>query len=257
MNKHAIVVDSPRCIGCGLCQTDCPAGNIAIRDKRAVILTQDCIQCGHCVAICPREAVSMTGFDDPPIPMKGQVRLDPQQLLEALRTRRSIRQFTKEPAPPQVIAQIIQAGRLTPTGKNAQDVSYLVLQEGKEKYEALAVRLFKRLLPFAGLFSPAARRLEIDEHFFFKQAPAVILVLSRDRTNGALAAANMALMAEALGLGVLYSGFFALAVNHSRKLRRALGVERGRRAAAALVLGYPGVTYRRTAQREEAKVGYL
>ena len=60
------------------------------------------------------------------------------------------------------------------------------------------------------------RRTTIDDHFFFKKAPAAIVVVSRDKIDGALAAANMALMAEACGLGVLYSGFFCMAAGLSR-----------------------------------------
>lgn len=71
----------------------------------------------------------MTGFDEPAVEITGPVTLDPQTLLSAIRTRRSIRQFTGREVPPQVIAQIIEAGRLTPTGINAQDVSFVALRE--------------------------------------------------------------------------------------------------------------------------------
>ena len=107
------------------------------------------------------------------------------------------------------------------------------------------------------LINPAARRTDIDDNFFFKGAPAAILVLSRSQVNGALAAANMELTAEACGLGVLYSGFFAMAANRSRALRKQLGLRRGEKAVTALVLGYSGVNYRRTAQKEAAKVRWL
>lgn len=210
--------------------------------------------CGHCVAICPKAAVSITGFDGPPEEIPGPAPLDPQALLAAIKTRRSIRQFTPQPVPPETIGRILEAGRLTPTGGNAQNVSFLVLEEGMERAEALAVRLFRRLLPLMRLVDPVARRTEIDDHFFFKKAPAAIVLVSRDRVNGALAAANMALMAEACGLGVLYSGFFAMAANRSPALRNMLGLRRGERAVTTLVLGYPGVRYRRTAQKEAASV---
>lgn len=256
-NEHLIHINSEKCIGCGLCAKDCPASNIRVEAQKARIVAQDCILCGHCVAICPKAAVSMTGFDEPPEESKGPVTLDPQTLLAAIKTRRSIRQFTGREIPPAAITQIIEAGRLTPTGKNAQDVSFIVLKEGMAAAEAVAVRLFRRLLPLLKLVNPTARRTAIDDHFFFKKAPAAIVAVSPDPVNGALASANMELMAEGHGLGVLYSGFFCMAVNHSRPLRRMLGLKRGEKAVMTLVLGYSGVRYARTAQKEAADIRFV
>jgi nitroreductase/NAD-dependent dihydropyrimidine dehydrogenase PreA subunit len=253
-DAHTLHIDEKTCMGCGLCQQDCPSRNIVVQGKKAKVVTQDCILCGHCVAICPKAAVAMTGFDDPPLEIDGPTRLDPQQFLAALRSRRSIRQFTDRPVQPETMARILEAGRLTPTAGNAQDVSYLVLQRDMGVCEKEAVRLFRRLLPVFKCFLPMAKRMAIDEHFFFKNAPAALLVLSPERINGALAAGNMALMAEACGLGVLYSGFFSLAVNHSRRLRKRLGLRRRDRVITTLVVGYPDVVYRRTAPRERAVV---
>lgn len=256
MKEHIIKMDANRCIGCGLCVQDCPANNILISNKKAVIKAQDCIKCGHCVAVCPKSAVSMTGFNEPPAEYDKAVTLSPRDLLDAIKTRRSIRRFKNQPVPAELIQQIIEAGRWTPTAKNAQDVSYIVLQNEKEKYEKTAVRFFKKLLPIARLFYPAAKDTTVDDHFFFKKAPAAILVLSKDKINGALAASNMALMAESCGLGVLYSGFFTIAANHSRALRKMLGLGHNK-VVTTLVLGYSNVKYRRTAQKEEAAVRYL
>ncbi len=51
---------------------------------------------------------------------------------------------------PKRSSRIIEAGRLTPTARNAQDVSYVVLRgAGKDEAEARAVRLFRRVLPLA------------------------------------------------------------------------------------------------------------
>lgn len=127
--QHIIEVNKDLCIGCGLCKNDCPANNITIENKKSVIKNQDCIKCGHCSAICPTAAITLTGFDDEPIEIKNQITLDSNELLMAIKSRRTIRKFKNKEVPSEVIQQIIEAGRFTPSAKNSQDVSYIVLGE--------------------------------------------------------------------------------------------------------------------------------
>lgn len=254
---HELAIDPARCIGCGRCVDDCPAANLAVADGKAAPLTQGCIMCAHCVAVCPTNAVAISGFDEEPRPLDGAEALDPARLLAALGARRSMRRFADGPVPDEALADIVEAGRLTPTGGNAQDVSFIVLRERLERCEELAVRLFRRVLPFARLVDATARRTEIDDRFFFKGAPAVVVVVAKDQVNGALAASNMELAAQAHGLGVLYSGFFAMAARLSPALRRELGLARGQKVVTALVVGHPAVNYRRTAPKEPADVRFL
>lgn len=254
---HEVLIDAQACIGCGLCRDDCPMSNIVVEDRVARPVSQRCIMCGHCVAICPKKAVSMTGFDEEPTELDGPATVDADALALALKARRSIRRFDGRPVKTDVVERILEAGRVTPTGGNAQDVEFVVLQDALPDVERVAVRLFRRLFLFAKRFDPSIARVEVGERFFFKGAPLAIAVVARSEVDGALAAANMALMAEACGLGVLYSGFFATATRLSPALRRMLGLRGGRRVAAALVLGRPAVRYRRTAPKEPANARML
>ena len=64
-------------------------------------------------------------------------------------------------------------------------------------------------------------------------------------------------MAESYGLGVLYSGFFTVVANRSSKLKKELNLKHGDNVVTTLVIGYPDVKYRRSAQKETANVRYL
>ena len=257
MAEHVIKIDREKCIGCGMCKNDCAAHNIEMRAGAPYVITDDCIQCGHCVAVCPKAAISIEGYEEElPVQTK-EIRLDPTQVLDVIRFRRTVRQFQDKEIPAEVLEQILEAGQMTHTAKNLRDVSFVVLDKEKDKFEKMAVRLFRRIKPFAGLFSSMVRRNQVDDHFFFFHAPLVIVVAAKDRTNGILAAQNMEFVAEANGLGVLFSGFFASAVNASNKIKKALGMPRGKKAAAVLVLGYPKIKYQRAVPREKINVKYL
>lgn len=167
------------------------------------------------------------------------------------------RQFQKKEVPREIIEQILEAGRLTHTAKNMQCVSYVVLDKEKDSIEQMAVGVLKKIKLLADMFSPMARNNRINSHFFFFEAPAVIVILAKDKTNGILAAQNMEFVAEANGLGVLFSGFFTMAANASLRIRKALKVPKGKRVAATLVLGYPNVKFLRSAQREKLDVRYM
>ncbi|SCJ70534.1 Ferredoxin [uncultured Eubacterium sp.] len=257
MAEHVIKIDREKCIGCGMCKNDCAAHNIEMRAGAPYVITDDCIQCGHCVAVCPKAAISIGGYEEElPVQTK-ETRLDSTQVLDVIRFRRTVRQFQDKEIPAEVLEQILEAGQMTHTAKNLRDVSFVVLDKEKDKFEKMAVRLFRRIKPFAGLFSSMVRRNQVDDHFFFFHAPLVIVVTAKDRINGVLAAQNMEFVAEANGLGVLFSGFFASAVNVSNKIKKVLGMPRGKKAAAVLVLGYPKIKYQRAVPREKINVKYL
>lgn len=257
MQRHQVVLDPDKCIGCGLCAKVCATHNITIKDKKAKTILDDCLLCGQCTAACPREAITLSGYEDEQIEKRENIQLEPDEIIKAIRFQRSIRQFKQKEIPQKVIEQILEAGRLTHTAKNRQDLSFVVLDKEKSRIEKLAVHLFQKIKPFVDLFSPMARNNPVGDHFFFFHAPIVIVILAKDKTNGILAAQNMALVAQTHGLGVLFSGFFTMAANASRKIKKAIHIPRGKRVAMTLVLGYPDVEFFRSAPRKKLEARYM
>lgn len=254
MSAYKIIVDSEKCIGCGLCKEDCVAFDIEVTDGKAQPKGVACIGCGHCEAICPKGAVTLTGVEDTVEEFEEQVRLDPDRLMAAIRTRRTIRKFTKQEVPQETVDLIIEAGRLAPTGGNGQGTRYVILKDKKAECEAIAVNIFRTGTGLGKGLISFLKSMTIDDHFFFKGAPLVIVLCSNDTVSASLAAENMAFMAEACGLGVLYSGFFTACVNLSSKIRKLMGVGRRPKAVTTMVIGYPAVKYHRTARRKPADV---
>ncbi|WP_310602337.1 nitroreductase family protein [Anaerosporobacter sp.] len=256
MKMHEIIIDKEKCTGCGMCKKECVAYNLTIEEKKAKAIANDCVMCGHCVAVCLKGAIAISGYDTEPIEKEQETFLNPEDVMNVIRFRRTVRQFKEKQIPQEVIEQILEAGRLTHTARNKQDVSFIVLDKEKDKVEEYAVGFVHKIKPVMNLFSPMIRRNKIGNHFFFYQAPIVIVITAKDKINGILAAQNMEFVAEANGLGVLFSGFFTNAANVSYKIKKILGIQKGKKVVATLVIGYPKVKYQRSVQREKIDVKY-
>lgn len=263
--SKVIQIDQEKCIGCGMCAKDCPYHAIRIKGEKAEMFMEGCMECGHCVAVCPKEAVSMNGYD-----MNEVLEYDPEtftipaeQFLNSVKFRRSVRKFKKQPVEHEKIEQIIEAGRFTPTGTNRQKTRYIVIENPEKGIERDAVRLFSKVKKAADSIGRIVKlpidtkAFKITKDFFFHGAPVVILVVSEDEVDGALASTNMGTMAEAQGLGIFYVGFFVVAAKMSKKIRRKLKIGKKEKVVTAIAMGYPAVKYRRTVPRKKANIEWM
>ncbi len=54
---HIIIAQPELCIGCRLCERNCPAGAVSVTDKKPAIDKDICISCGMCVVKCPKKVI--------------------------------------------------------------------------------------------------------------------------------------------------------------------------------------------------------
>ncbi|MCX6677158.1 MAG: nitroreductase family protein [Methanothrix sp.] len=145
-------------------------------------------------------------------------------LMQAIRARRSIRNFQERPVEEELLLAVLEAGRLAPSAKNMQDWRFIVVRDSATR---------RRL---AG----AAR-----DQQFVAQAPVVIaacgtsdLVMTCGQPayaiDVAIALDHMTLAAASLGLGTCWIGAF-----YEDKVKEILGVPQEIRVVALLPLGYP------------------
>ncbi len=245
-NEHIISIEQEKCIKCNLCIEDCPVKVIGMTEKGAEILTQTCLKCGHCVAICPQNIIEMSGFDDEPLGLCEINKISANDYLDHIKSRRSVRSFTDKKIDEESIKMLISAGQYTPTARNIQGVSYVVLTKNSENYENIAIGVLEELKKA----SPAYSKMVLTPNILFKKAPLVIVVKANTVIDGALAAGSIENMAHALGLGAYYSGMFSISAKNSEKLKTMLKVKDGEEIVTTLVIGHPKVKYQRTTQKE-------
>ena len=259
-----VTIDEAKCIGCGKCAKDCIAQIIEINNKKAHV-TGECIQCGHCVAVCPCVAVSIPEYDMDEVELYNRetFSLEPYRVLHTIKFRRSIRDYRHTPVEQEKLELILQAGRYTATSKNNQDCHFVFVQNGLDQLKTMvwghidqitpakSSDISRDLLPYT-VFN-RRRKADPADDYLFRNAPVVIFITSDWKLDAGLAAQNMELMAVSLGLGMLYNGYLARIADDNKELKTWLGIG-GKKIEACMLLGYPNVTYARTAPRKPANV---
>ena len=252
-----IIIDNAKCVGCGACVKDCVASALYLEDGKARF-REGCIECGHCFAVCPVDAVDMPGYDKTGCgDVTPMTALDGDTFLQAIKSRRTVRQFKAIPVEQEKIGKILEAGRYAPTGANSQNVAFTILGDRQEEIERECTKLFRTAVKLGKAFSAVLRNADINDSFFFKGAPLVIVVSGHNSVNATLASAYMELTANTLGLGVLYSGFFCGCAALDPKIKAALRLPKGHKAVTCMVIGYPDVTYKRIPPRKPLKLRVL
>ena len=255
-----IEIDTERCTGCMQCVQLCVTQAIDVVGGRAAPSARGCISCGHCAAICPVGAVKLPQYPqwDPEPYTSQRYDVDPDQLLRMMQFRRSIRRFTGEKVSRRQIDKLLQAGCAAPTGSNRQQVRYVVLDEQLPQIEE---RIFASLARYAARRGREGMQRRYEDFLqdrqkdtLFYGGSQMIAVLAPQVVDGCLAAANIELMAHAMGLGALYCGFAQCAIAENDALRAFFGVTDDLQLATCLVLGHPAVHYRRPAPKKPAEV---
>jgi nitroreductase len=146
------------------------------------------------------------------------------ELLELLKSRRSIREFTARPVDRDTILRILEAARWAPSNHNRQPWKFIVLQDTaaiRDLAECVREHLSAKLKALPSI--PAEYASEMVEYAtFFADAPVLIVVLhkrpisaaasvlegvanpalvSGEALSVAMAVQNLLLAAHALGLG--------------------------------------------------------
>ncbi len=161
------------------------------------------------------------------------------ELMEAIKTRRSIRRFSDRPVEDDKLRTVLEAARMSPSWANFQCWKFIVVREKstREKISELSfVESF--FAPLGYKANPARKGLA--------EAPVVIVACADPARSGVLwgrpyymtdlgiAAHALMLAAHDLGLGSVFVGVF-----DEEKLRSLLGIPSAIRIVGVLPIGYP------------------
>jgi len=146
------------------------------------------------------------------------MRFRPVGVFEAIRLRRSIRDYLDKPVEPEKLERLLEAARLAPSARNEQPWELVVVTDRKLRARLVPACLFQRFVGKAPVFIAGV----VDPTK--KWAPADLCI----------ALQQLALEAVELGLGTCWIGAFS-----ERLVRFLLGVPKNRSVFVCMTVGYP------------------
>ena len=145
--------------------------------------------------------------------------------LQVIKERRSIRKFTDMPITKEILEDLIDCGRLAPSGHNKQGRHFLVLTD-REKINQVG-----EIATWAKFMINAAQACVV---VFCDQEESITLV-----EDGAAATENILLAATAYGLGSCWLAGYGM--TYAEEVESYLGAPPNYKLVSLIALGYPGV----------------
>jgi nitroreductase len=184
------------------------------------------------------------------------------EVLEAMKTRRSIRHYKPDPVDDKTLETVMEAARWAPSWGNTQCWRFVVVRDSSIKTEMANTLIETVEKPDGTIYNPSFRAIT--------QAPVVIVVCAKLGRSGfkagnvpvtdkgdwymfdvALAMQNLALAAHALGLGTVHVGAF-----DAEKATKILNVPEGFCVVEMMPLGFPEREGKAPPRKELSEIVY-
>lgn len=170
------------------------------------------------------------------------------EVLQAIKDRKSVKKFKDTPVPKELIEQIVEAGLYAPSGLNKQAPIVIAVTDKKTRDELSRLNAgsdpFFRTDPFYG-------------------APCVLVVLADKSAHtylydGSLTMGNMLLAAHSLGLGAcwIHRAKETFEKPEGKAILQKLGITGDYEGVGNCVVGYPDMTPAEK-PRKENRVFYI
>ncbi|GAB4305747.1 MAG: nitroreductase [Candidatus Bipolaricaulota bacterium] len=144
------------------------------------------------------------------------------EVLQAIRARRSIRAFRSQPVEPEKVEAVLDAGRWAPSGKNTQPWRFVVVESAAKRAELV------KLVPQRDMVAtaPVTVAILLDRQAGYDEL--------KDAQGIGACAQNILLAVHALGLGACWIGRA-----RDREVEAVLGAREGEELMMLIPIGYP------------------
>ncbi len=146
------------------------------------------------------------------------------KILDAIYSRRSVREFTADEVPREMLLEMVKAGTWAPSGLNNQPWRFAIItdKELKSKFEDLTK--YSRVVRGAAALLPVF----VDKDAMYHEV--------KDHQAMGACIQNMLLAAHGLGLGAVWLGEI---LKSEKEVRELLGLSDNLQLMAVIAVGYP------------------
>ena len=260
-----IIVNRDTCTKCGVCQSACLMGLIEISEDgfpESSPRFKLCSECGACITMCPTGSLENINIPREQIQtIDLSMSVNNEQISQFLKIRRSVRAYKGMPVKREDIITAIDTARYAPTGCNAQEVKWLVI-DNQEKLKSIGkigsefmITAMKTLPNFADTVGLFENRKQSGYDIFLHSAPALVATYAEESTMSialydcTIALSYFDLAANSLGMGCCWLGFFPKAANEYPPIRELVELPKGYVIHACMAVGYPKYQHYRIPSR--------
>ena len=152
---------------------------------------------------------------------------------ELIKVRQSDRRYAPRPVEQEKIAMCIEAARLAPSACNSQPWHFIVADDPATRDELAAAAAGMGMNAFARQ-APVIAAVVLEKMKMLAYIGSVIRDKEFSLVDIGIAASHFTLQAADIGLGTCIIGEF-----DEKRVRKALGIPRGKRIPLLITLGYP------------------
>ncbi len=145
-------------------------------------------------------------------------------VLQAIYSRRSVREFEDRPVPLEMIMEIIKAGTWAPSGLNNQPWRFAIVTDPDMKAKFEPLTKYDRIIRGAKALIPVF----VDKEAMYHP--------TKDHQAIGACLQNMLLAAHSMGLGGVWLGEI---IKSDEEIRALLGLDGGVELMAVIALGFP------------------
>ncbi len=267
-------INEEKCTKCGLCTKECPVSIIKMEDYPTINSEKEknCIRCQHCLAVCPTAALSILGKDPKDSVSCKATKPVPDEMMNLIRTRRSIRKYKDENVDKKILDEILETSLYAPTGHNTNSVLFSVIDNKEDlakfretTYTAILKHADDGTIPkkFLYLAKIASIWKKRGVDIMFRNAPHMLITsapstISSPLEDSVIALSYFELLANTNDIGVLWNGMINWALKHvAPELTELLNIPEGHTIGYVLIFGKSATKYARGIQSDHQKINRI